>query len=311
MFKFRVIRQLFSNLKVQLETISPQTDSPFRLLHDPKLSHLFYWHFHPEFELVYIEGATATRHVGNHISTFYDSDLVLIGSGIPHLNFDYGGVKSEYGKEVLHIKPSFRDNFIASFPELKNINRLIELSKYGIAFKGKTKTEIGEQMKQLHLLPPFEFFMRVLNILKQLSTSNEFEVLHKTPYINTYSSKEQSRIREIYALVDQRYKEHITVSEVAQICYLSKEAFCRYFKKATNSTFINFLNQYRITQAKRLLLMGKNVSEACFSCGFESLSYFNRTFKKITGENPSEFKKRLYKSKTAPISIKQERPLTK
>ena len=39
--------------------------------------------------------------------------------------------------------------------------------------------------------------------------------------------------------------------------------------------------------------MEKNVSETCFECGFESLSYFNRTFKKITGENPSDFKKRM------------------
>ena len=56
--------------------------------------------------------------------------------------------------------------------------------------------------------------------------------------------------------------------------------------------FIEFLNQYRISQAKRLLLMNKNVSETCFECGFESLSYFNRIFKKVTGENPSGFKKR-------------------
>ncbi|MAU71338.1 MAG: AraC family transcriptional regulator [Pseudozobellia sp.] len=279
-------------MKVQLETIKPESDSPFRLLHDPKLNHLFYWHFHPEYELVYIEGATATRHVGNHISTYTESDLVLIGSGIPHLNFDYG-VKTEYRKEVLHIKPSFKDSFIAPLPELKNLNRLMDLAKYGIAFHGKTKTEVGVLMKQLYQLHPYDFFMQVLNILKQLSGSNEFEVLHKKPYINTYSSKEQSRIREIYAFVDKHYQDHISIGEVADICNLSKPAFCRYFKKATNSTFINFLNQYRISQAKRLLLIGKNVSETCFECGFESLSYFNRTFKKITGENPSDFKKRM------------------
>jgi AraC-like DNA-binding protein len=74
---------------------------------------------------------------------------------------------------------------------------------------------------------------------------------------------------------------------------LGKEAFCRYFKKATGNTFVGFLNQYKISQAKRLLLAGKNVGETCYECGFESLSYFNRTFKKVTNENPSEFKKKL------------------
>lgn len=77
-------------MKTQLEHISPNSKNPFRLLHDPKLSHLFFWHFHPELELVYIEGASGKRHVGNHISEYQESDLVLIGSNIPHLNFDYG-----------------------------------------------------------------------------------------------------------------------------------------------------------------------------------------------------------------------------
>lgn len=283
-------------MKIQLESINPESKSPFRLLHDPKLNHLFYWHFHPEFELVYIEGASATRHVGNHISKFTDSDLVLIGSNIPHLNFDHG-VTTTYRKEVLHIKPSFKDNFIGEYPELKSLERLLELSRYGLAFTGNTKNEIGALLKKLHLLSPFEFFMQSLHILKRLAQSKEFELLHKQPYVNRYSKKEQSRIREIYALVDERYQNKITVDEVAALCNLTKPAFCRYFKKATGSTFINFLNQYRISQAKRLLLSGKNITETCYECGFESLSYFNRIFKKVTEENPSEFKKRHFNTK--------------
>ena len=281
-------------MKTQLETIAPNSKSPFRLLHNPKLSHLFYWHFHPELELVYIEGANAKRHVGEHISEFEKSDLVLIGSNIPHLNFDYG-VMTNYRKEVLHIKPLFKENILESLPELKQIERLLELSRYGIAFFGETKKEIGSLLKTLHQLEPFEFFMTIITILKKLSASKEFELLHKKPYVNRFNSKEQERIRKIYALIDSRYHEKIALDEVASICNLTKEAFCRYFKKCTGSTFISFLNQYRISQAKRLLLMGKNVSETCFACGFESLSYFNRSFRKVTGENPSVFKNRMHK----------------
>lgn len=279
-------------MKIQLETISPASKSPFRLLHDPKLNHLFYWHFHPEFELVYIEGASATRHVGDHISQFTDSDLVLIGSNIPHLNFDHG-VTTSYRKEVLHIKPSFKEDFIAQFPELESLERLLERSKYGLVFTGATKIEVGVLLKELHLLSPFDLFMQSLKVLKRLAQSKEFELLHTQPYINRYSKKEQNRIREIYAFVDEQYQNRITVNKVASLCNLTKPAFCRYFKKATGSTFIGFLNQYRVSQAKRLLLMGKNVSETCFECGFGSLSYFNRTFKNVTLENPSSFKKKL------------------
>ncbi|WP_422083055.1 AraC family transcriptional regulator [Ulvibacterium sp.] len=282
---------LYLRMKIQLENIHSDSKSPFRLLHDPKLNHLFYWHFHPEFELVYIEGASATRHVGDHISQFTDSDLVLIGSNIPHLNFDHG-VTTSYRKEVLHIKPTFKQSIIAQMPELQSLDRLMELSKYGLAFTGATKTEVGKRMKKLHMLTSFEFFMEILSILRFLAGSKEFELLHSKPFVNRYSHKEQARIREIYALIDERYQNKIPLEEVAALCNLSKPAFCRYFKKTTGTTFTNFLNQYRISQAKRLLLLGKNISETCYECGFESLSYFNRIFKKVTQENPSEFKRR-------------------
>jgi len=77
---------------------------------------------------------------------------------------------------------------------------------------------------------------------------------------------------------------------VAASVHLSTPAFCRYFKKQTNMTFTDFVNQYRITQSKTLLLQDKSVSEAAYHVGFESLSYFNRLFKKITGMNPTAFK---------------------
>ena len=278
-------------MKIQLETISPESKSPFRVLHDPKLNDLFFWHFHPEYELVYIEGATATRHVGDHISTYQKSDLVLIGSNMPHLNFDHG-VKTNYRMEVLHIKPSFRKSFANEMPELNQICELFDQAQFGIAFNGETKNSIGKRIKELHTLAPFQLFVEVMQLLEELSNSNEYTLLHDKPFVNRFSLKEQKRMRTIYAYIDEHYQGKITVDEIASLCNLSKPAFCRYFKKATGNSFVAFLNQYRISQAKRLLLMGKNITETCFDCGFESLSYFNRIFKKVTLENPSEFKKR-------------------
>ncbi|HEV3249633.1 MAG TPA: helix-turn-helix transcriptional regulator, partial [Puia sp.] len=84
----------------------------------------------------------------------------------------------------------------------------------------------------------------------------------------------------------------IDIKKVAALIHLTSAAFCRYFKKITHRTFTDFLNQYRINQAKKLLLHDKNVTEACYESGFENLSYFNKTFKKVAGENPSHFRKR-------------------
>lgn len=278
-------------MKIELETIGRDSNSPFRLLHNPRLNHLFYWHFHPEYELVYIEGASAKRHVGDHIASYEESDLVFIGSNIPHLNFDHG-VQTDYQKEVLHIKPQFKDRVIGEYPELHSIDELFERSGFGIHFYGTTKMEIGMRMKRLHTLSPLEFFTESLHIFEFLAASNEYELLHDKPFKNLYNKNEQERLSRIYAYIDEHYQRKISLEEVASLSSLGKEAFCRYFKKASGNTFVAFLNQYRISQAKRLLLMGNNVSETCYECGFESLSYFNRIFKKVTGENPSGFKRK-------------------
>ena len=282
-------------MKIELETIAPNSNSPFRLLHLPRLNHLFYWHFHPEYELVYIEGANATRHVGDSISSYEESDLVFIGSNIPHLNFDYG-VQTDYIKEVLHIKPSFKENVLLDTPELEDILNLFERSSHGIVFTGQTKEQIGIRLKKLYTLSPFDLYIESIQILKFLAGSEDYFLLHDHPFVNTFRKKEQNRLRTIHEFVDSNYQHKIAISQVAQLCNLGEASFCRYFKKTTGSTFTHFLNQYRISQAKRLLLMGKNISETCYECGFESLSYFNRTFKKVSGQNPSDFKKHYGKS---------------
>lgn len=278
-------------MRTELELIRPDANSSFRLLHNPRLNHLFYWHFHPAYELVYIDGASGTRHVGDHTSRYEESDLVLIGSNIPHLNFDYG-VQTDYEKVVLQMQPSFTQHIFSAVPELKGISQLFEKAQYGIAFTGVTKQEVGERLKQFHLLNPFQQFLEAIALFQLLAESSDTVLLHDAPYVNQYNEKEQERLRGIYAFIDQHYQRKIGVEEVAARCNLSKAAFCRYFKKTTANTFVGFLNQYRISQAKRLLLSGKNVSETCYACGFESLSYFNRTFKKITKENPLAFKQR-------------------
>ena len=131
-----------------------------------------------------------------------------------------------------------------------------------------------------------------MEVLGRLAEDQTFELLHEQPFQNKLREREQGRLRTIYNYVDKHYHQKIELSEMARISNMSKEAFCRYFKKVSNYTFIEFLNRYRISQSKRLLMSGESVSDACYQTGYESLSYFNRIFKKVTNENPRDFRKR-------------------
>ena len=284
-------------MKLIFENFTPDAGSSFRLL-TPQLNDFFYWHYHPEYEIVYIEGADGTRHVGEHISRFEGSDLVLIGPYIPHLNFDYG-IKTPYKKYVLHIKEDFLDKAFAQMPELGDVKYLFEQARKGVYFHSDSKKDIGEALKNLFQLTHFEQFIAILKLLQSMSVCAEKELLHANPVGQYYNLKEQQRLKVVYAYIEAHYHEKMDIMDMAKLTHLTHAAFCRYFKKMTLMTFTEFVNQYRINQAKKLLLLDNTVTEVCFQCGFESLSYFNRVFKKVTGENPLQFKKGIL----APLSI--------
>ncbi len=189
------------------------------------------------------------------------------------------------------MKEDFLKNDFINSPELSAIHSLFEKSRHAVCFHGETKKNVGKRLKKFHLLPHFEQFMEILSIFQVLATTDEQSLLHPKPFENLYNRKEQMRIKELYKFIEDNYQRSITITEAAQLTNLTNAAFCRYFKKMTRLTFTEFLNQYRIDQAKKLLFIDKNVTETCYECGFESLSYFNRIFKKVVGENPMVFKK--------------------
>ncbi len=278
-------------MKLIREDVLPDVNSSFKLF-SPRLNDFYYWHFHPEYELVYIEGADGPRQVGDHLSRYTGSDLVLIGPYIPHLNFDYG-VRTDYRKVVVQMLPDFMGTALGQTPEFSDIARLFELARQGIAFDGKTRQEAGQRLLALQTRSHFRQLIELLAIFQLLATSADATLLHSRPVEQAYNQRQQDRIQQIYQFIDQHYQRRIEVGEVADLANLTPAAFCRYFREMTRMTFTEYVNQYRVAQAKKGLLQDQSVTEACFESGFESLSYFNRVFRRVTGQNPLAFKKEM------------------
>jgi len=277
-------------MKIQKEIILPDPGQSFKLF-QPSLRNYFFWHYHPEYELVYVEAFTGIRHVGQHISSFMESDLILIGPNVPHLNFDYG-IRTEYRQIVVQLKERFLGDAFAETPEFSNINRLFEKAYLGLSFGEATKKIVAEKLRQMQSLPHFEQLLNLLEVFQILATSEEITVLNEQDTSIKLFLDDKIRMGSVYKYIHANYDNNPDVNAVAASVHLTTAAFCRYFKKQTKMTFTDFVNQYRVTQAKTLLLKNVSVSEACFDVGFESLSYFTKLFKKLTGENPSAFKKR-------------------
>lgn len=282
--------------KIQLEVVDFEPGKSFKLF-SPRLRNTFLWHYHPEYELVYVEADAGIRHVGSHISGYTQSDLVLIGSNLPHLNFDYR-LRSDYHQIVVQLKEDFMGTAVGITPEFASISQLFNKAANGIAFYGETKTLVAEKLKQLSTLNSFKQLLELMEIFQILACSNQFTVLNDDDLSLQFFLKDKIRMGAVYEYIGSNYNLNPDVNVVAAKVNFTTAAFCRYFKRQTNITFTDFVNQYRVDVAKNLLMQDKNVTETCYAVGFESLSYFNKLFRKIVGQNPSDFKRQWINNKS-------------
>ena len=292
------IENLRDMSQIQLEKIEFEAGKSFKIF-SPRLRNTFLWHYHPQAELVYVEADAGIKHVGRHISGYTQSDLVFIGGNLPHLNFDYR-LRHDYNQIVIQLKTDFLGSAISVAPEFSAIHKMFKKADFGISFYGETKRIVSEKIKQLQVSDSFSQLVQLIQIFQLLAESNDQTVLNSDLSGTAFIMKDKIRMGAVYEYIDAHYDQKPDVNQIAAKVHLTTPAFCRYFKRQTRMTFTDFVNQYRIERAKNLLMQDHNVTETCYAVGFESLSYFNKLFRKIAGENPSSFR-----NKTSELAVKR------
>lgn len=285
-----------TNVNPALEKIEPSFGQSFTIRrfdreNDTKLR---FWHFHPELELVYIAGGSGKRHIGNHISYYNDGDLIFMGPNLPHYGFTdrFSGGDSEI---VVQWREDFLGTKIMDVPETEHINKLFERSAEGLVFHGNIKEEVGERLEDMMHMTAFERLIAFMKILNKLAISEEYTPLNASTAGLVVNVKDSNRIDTIYKHVRNHFTdEEIPLKEVADLVNMAVPSFCRYFRKHTNKTFTQFVNEFRVVHATKLLSeTDEPIANVCFDSGFNNFSHFNRHFKRVTGKSPSEYRKEL------------------
>ena len=284
-------------LKPAFEAIKPTFGSSFSYTRftQNKNNNASYWHYHPEIELVYVDGGSGRRQIGSHISYFTNGDLILVGSNLPHCGFTdpSTGNKSEF---VIHLAPDFLGEAIFSKPEMANIRQLFDKCRGGMSFSGKTKEAIGARIEALEGQTQFERLLNILSILNDLELSDEYQLLNAAGFSLEAEVQDNDRINMVFNYVKLNYRRHITLEEISDYVSMAVPSFCRYFKKISGKTFTHFVNEYRVVHACKLLAEKPiSITEICFESGFNNFSYFNKTFKEYTGKAPSHYRNELKK----------------
>jgi len=133
-----------------------------------------------------------------------------------------------------------------------------------------------------------EAVVKLLSIFAQhLSMLSNQVVLHQ-------DNSEPPVVRRAKEYIQEHQTENLRLGHVAKAVNTSTFYFCKMFKKATGINFTDYLSRVRIEKAKNLLLNPNlRVSEIAFEVGFQSLTHFNRVFKKTLGQSPTEYRAQL------------------
>ncbi len=247
-----------------------------------------YWHYHPELELTLIKKGMGMRFVGDHVASYNDGDLVLIGENLPH-QWISDENKSYTTAHVFHFsKEAFK-----SFPECDGLIDMFGKAEKGIHFIDPPY-ELVRKCEFISTLSPIHRLSSLLEILAALDQHEKKATLSSISFnSNKTNSKVDGRISKVTNYLITNYSKPISLSETAEIADMSPHSFCRWFKTSMGMGLLDYLNTYRIEKVcQALITTNYDIAEIAYRNGFESLSNFNRTFRRIKNTTPRDYRNR-------------------
>lgn len=247
-----------------------------------------YWHYHPELELTLITKAQGTRFVGNSILPFYDYDLVLVGEHVPH---HWVSLPREDGVMQQAYVFQFPKEMFSNIIECASFGSLFQEAQRGIHFKNPAP-EVVETILNFHTLDAIAQVGALMNLLNTLIADADRVMLSSKIYkLNAVNNLQNFKVNETISYILENLDKKLTVNMLAERTHMVPQSFCRWFKSSVGNSFVTFLNAARIERACQLLTTTEtSIKQIAYQSGFESLSHFNRTFKRLKGESPRDLR---------------------
>lgn len=245
------------------------------------------YHCHRDFQLMYFdEGEIEVTVAGLNVKV-HPGEVLLLGENLPHIlksaTHHAVGLLLQFSADVLPARA-------AELPEFGKITSLLRASSGGLAISGCEKLKAGflavhEANGISRLTRLFELLDALGNRLGTSSVISEIEIADD-------ADLQQTKVEMCAQFIKRHYKESITLPRLSNVIGMNEAALCRSFKKGKGVTVMQYLTRIRMENIQLLLRnTGKDVSEIAYSCGFETVSQFNRKFKQLMGMSPTEYRK--------------------
>ena len=271
----------------------PAGNSVLRCLEHGCPSPLQRWHYHDEYELQIITETYGRTFVGDYIGHYAPGYVALVGPRLPHNWISTDQPASPIGMRnlVIQFLEEPLKSGMAAFPEMDELNPLLERSKHGIEFFGMTE-QIKQRYHRIKNSKGMARFAEFVELLLELSRCEDYRLLSTVQMQYTEDRSSMNRINQVLDYLIENYAEAIAMPDVCALVGMSEPGFSRYFRKTIGNTFTDFLNGLRISKACQLLQQTEQqVSSVCYEVGFRNLANFNRRFLDVKGVTPSEYRK--------------------
>lgn len=256
-------------------TIKKDKLCPFKLVHAPKAySSLCNWH--RNIEIFLIRDGNGTIQYGAEHLPLAAHDIVIVNSEILHRPYSTTGMELNFliidesfclenglDTSMIHFKPKVTDTATERL--------FLETITYWDRYSRESSPLSTASLRNA-----------VLSLLIDLCSKHTFP--DKLP--SETNSPSAAYIKCVLTYLNEHYTQPVTLDTLAQLCGITRHHLAREFKKYMGQTVFTYLNMLRCKNAEFCLSEGMSVTQAAFESGFDSLSYFSRTYKKLMGVTP-------------------------
>lgn len=248
-------------------------------------------HRHDAWELYYVQQGHGTRMAGDTLQPFTAGDVALIPPSMLH-RWEYAPDSADTDGCIRYLMVAFSHSLVERcmevFPELRNRLVSIVFPVDALKFGPDSSRVIRRTLLRMNDMDDLGRLCEMFRLLPFIFTSSDHTFAGKPVNME----RDVRRMQQISTYVMAHYVHAISLDEIAAEVNMNRSAFCSYFKRRKGMTFSQFVTQYRLNTACELLKHShKQVSEICFTVGFNDVPHFNRIFKKLKGVTSQEYRK--------------------
>ena len=288
--------------KTILQEITPLEEHDFMYVADRhKAGYDFPLHRHELFELNFVEhGAGVERIVGDSVEYIGDYDLVLISS--PNLEHMWGQGKCtspDIHEITVQFKFDFNQKSLFLTNPFRSFQQMFVRAQRGLCFPLPAIMAVYGRLTHLaEIKEGFYAVEELFRILYELSKFTDARELSSSSFAQVKVEEESRRVKKVKEFIHANYREEIRLDQLSEMVSMAPTAFSRFFKLRTGKTLAEYIVDVRLGEAARQLIdTNEQVSSICYQCGFNTLTNFNRLFKKRKGCSPTEFREKYAKTK--------------